>query len=101
MNKTIKNFFRHLWVGFNAMAYLSLALVLLYQYLAITYRLPGRFLTVLHDTRGDWWLDIQWGHPFVLVWLGCVFAFSAAYGFLRRHDSRKYREPGVESQSGF
>lgn len=101
MNKMTRNFIRHLWVGFNASAYLSFAVVLLYQYLAVANDLPGRFLTVMHTDSGGWWMDIQWSHPFVFIWLGCVALFAVCYACKRRNDSSEYREPGVESQPGF
>lgn len=101
MNKTAKNFFRHLWVGFNATAYLSFAAVLIYQYAAVSLNLPGRFLTVVRTDAGNWWMDVQWSHPLVFAWLGCVALFALGYACVRRNDSGEYREPGVESQPGF
>ncbi|KAB1443053.1 hypothetical protein [Pseudodesulfovibrio senegalensis] len=101
MSKTTRNFIRHFWVSLGATAYLSFAVMLLYQYLAIVNDLPGAFLSVLHEANGDWWLDADWSHPVFLGWLGCVLLFAAGYGLVRRKDNREYREPDIQSQPGF
>jgi len=93
--------FWHFFVGLGAISYLSMGFMLLYQYAAVTMDLPGRFLTVLHDASGDWWLDIQWSHPVMIVWAACAFAAACGYAFWKRNDKRSYREPEVESQPGF
>lgn len=101
MNKTTRNFIRHFWVSLGATAYLSFAVLLLYQYIAVVNNLPGAFLSVLREANGDWWLDADWSHPVFLGWLACVVFFALGYGFFRRNHNSEYREPEVESQPGF
>lgn len=93
--------FWHFFVGLGAISYLSMGFILVYQYLAISMDLPGQFLTVLHDSNGDWWLDIQWSHPMVITWAVASLIAATGYAWWKRNDSRAYRDPQVESQPGF
>lgn len=102
MSKEYKSMpFWHFFVGLVAISYLSMGFMLVYQYLAISMSLPGRFLTVLHDANGDWWLDIQFGHPVFIGWAVGAFTAACCYAWWKRNDKRAYREPEIESQPGF
>lgn len=99
--KTSKNMFRHFFVGLGAITYLTLGFTLIYQYLGVVYDWPGIFLTVVHEASGDWWMDIDWTSP-VLLGTFCMTTISALiYATVRRNDFIDYREPEVQSQSGF
>lgn len=101
MPKRNSMLFWHFFVGLGAISYLSMGFMLVYQYLAVTMNLPGRFLTVLHTSNGDWWLDIQWSHPVMIGWALCSLTSACAYAWWKRGDTKAYREPEIESQPGF
>ncbi len=97
----LKNMFRHFFVAFGAILYLGSCPLLLYQYLGVMRGWPGVFLSVVHDTSGDWWLDIDWASPTVWGMLGFTLLAAAGYAVLKRGDLGGYREAEVHSQPGF
>ncbi|SOB58731.1 conserved protein of unknown function [Pseudodesulfovibrio profundus] len=100
-SKIYKNMFRHFFVGLGAITYLTLGFTLLYQYLGVINDWPGVFLTVMREASGDWWLDIDWTSP-VLLGTFCITTLLAGiYAAVKRNDFGEYREPDIQSQSGF
>ncbi|WP_247648347.1 hypothetical protein [Pseudodesulfovibrio sp. zrk46] len=99
--KILRNMFRHFFVGLGAITYLTFGFTLVYQYIGLANDWPGVFLSVIHESSGDWWLDIDWASP-VLVGTFCATTLAAAlYAAWKRNDFVEYREPEVQSQSGF
>lgn len=97
----LKNMLRHFFVAFGGLFYMTSSLAFGYQYAATYYDLPGRALTVVHDAAGDWWLDVDWTHPFLLGWFAFLALGAFCHAVWRRNDTVEYREPEVQSQPGF
>ncbi len=99
--KTLKNMFHHFVVGLGAITYRTWGFALLYQYLGVINDWPGVFLTVVHEASGDWWLDVDWTSPVLLGTFLCTTLAAIVYAAVRRNDFIGYREPDIQSQSGF
>lgn len=100
-SKTFKNMFRHFFIGLGAVTYLTFGFTLIYQYLGVVNGWPGVFLTVMREASGDWWLDVDWSSPVLLGTFLCTTVAAMGYATYKRNDFRQYREPNIQSQSGF
>jgi NhaP-type Na+/H+ and K+/H+ antiporter len=99
--KRLKNMLRHFIVGLGAITYLTWGFALLYQYLGVINGWPGVFLRVVHESSGDWWLDVDWSSPVLVGTFVCTTLAALVYAIVRRNDYLGYRESQIPSQSGF
>nr|WP_321258757.1 hypothetical protein [uncultured Pseudodesulfovibrio sp.] len=97
----LKNFLHHFIVGLGALGYLLAVPVLLYQYLGLMNDWPHLFLSIVYDTAGDWWLDVNWQAPALWIAIGFIVMAAATHAFIRRNDTIGYREGEVPSAHGF
>ena len=96
-----KTFFHHFIVGLGALGYLLMVPVLLYQYLGLMNDWPYLFLSIVHDTEGSWWLDVNWSAPALWIVVAAITLAAAVHAFIRRNDTLGYRESEIPSQVGF